>query len=90
MKHFVVQFTNDWVQLCTGKWWTFTFIDIWFERDNLFDGYEFNIGFLGFNLFIRYTTTKGMKAIDNIEKKQFDIEPIICNHCNKEVDCYGE
>ena len=51
--------TSEWEQLF-GKynWYTFTFLELYFENDEFTGGLEFVATFLGFRLRARYNTDK--------------------------------
>lgn len=63
--HWLVEFVNEWKQII-GKWnwYTFTFIEIYFENDKFTKGYEFQFMLLGLGVRIRYNTEDALKLFD--------------------------
>jgi hypothetical protein len=70
--HWLIEFTNEWRQLF-GKynWYTITFIEIYFEKDDFTHGYEFVCVILGLGVRVRYNTDK---ALAQLEEWQKDVE----------------
>lgn len=69
-KHWVFQFTNEWSQ-CRGKfnWYSFTFIQVYFEKDTFTHGYEFHFTLFGLGFYIRYNTGESLKLFERWEKE---------------------
>lgn len=63
-ERWVFELHNDWKQLW-GKWnwYAFTFINVYFERDKMVDGWEFTCALLGLGFRIRYNTDAGLKKM---------------------------
>lgn len=75
-KKLFLDLSTEWTQLF-GKynWYSFTLINIYFESDNMTDGYEFVATFLGFTLRLRYNTDKAMKQFEEWEKEDKESYP---------------
>jgi hypothetical protein len=72
-KHWLVEGRNEWKQLF-GKynWYTCTLIYIYFEKENMAHGYEFNFTLLGFGFYIRYNTDKSNEQFDEWSNEELD------------------
>ena len=76
-KHWLIDFRNDWKQLF-GKynWYTFTVIQLDFEKENMAYGYEFNFVLLGLGVYIRYNTDKSHEQFAKWSEDAKDAKPI--------------
>jgi hypothetical protein len=74
-KHWLVEGTNQWKQLRGGfNWYTFTPIQIEFEKENMAYGYEFIFILLGFGFRVRYNTDK---SLEQFEVWEADLEDMV-------------
>jgi hypothetical protein len=70
-KNIFINGVNEWRQLCGGfNWYTFSFINIWIERDDMLGkSWEFGFVLLGLGFYIRYNTEEALKMFDIWEGK---------------------
>lgn len=68
-KKVFLDLSTEWTQLW-GKynWYSFTFIELYFENDNFTAGYEFVATLLGFRLRVRWNTDRSLKKFEEWEK----------------------
>lgn len=60
MKHWVIEFRNEWKQLFgEWNWYSFTLVYIYFEKS--YHGYEFWFTLLGLGFYLRYNTDKSFE-----------------------------
>ncbi len=76
-KKLFLDLSTEWEQLF-GKynWYSFTFIGLYFEKDDFTKGYEFVATFLGFRLRVRYNTDRAMAQFDEWEKESKESYPL--------------
>jgi len=64
--------STEWSQLFGEyNWYSFTLINIYFESDDMTEGYEFVATLIGFTLRVRYNTDEALKQFAKWDK---DIE----------------
>ena len=66
----LLTFENEYKQLIGGwNWYSFTFINIYFENDRWTHGYEFIFMVLGLGFRFRYNTDKALELFDKWDKE---------------------
>jgi hypothetical protein len=69
-KHWLVEGIIEWSQLFWKfNWYTFTVINIEFEKDDMVHGYEFRVIVLGLGFRIRYNTDKALEQFEEWAKE---------------------
>ena len=69
-KHFILETINQWEQLKGDfNWYTFTPIQIEFEKENVAHGYEFIFIVLGLGFRVRYNTDKALAQFEEWENE---------------------
>lgn len=64
-KHWLIEGINEWKQLFGGyNWYTMTLIHIYFEKENMAHGYEFQVILLGLGFRIHYNTDRSLELFD--------------------------
>lgn len=70
LSRFMFQFQNDWRQIGGKyKWYSFTFIYIYFEYEKITEGLEFWFVVLGVGFYIRYNLPKSDAIFKRYEEE---------------------
>lgn len=76
-KNLQINLSNDWAYLFSRcRWYSFQFIGFDILLDNEYKGWEVDISLLGFGIFIRYTSDRGIEKLEEIievVKKDFEL-----------------
>lgn len=69
-KHWLIEGINEWKQtLGQYNWYTFTFIEVYFEVDKMTHGYEVIVILFGLGFRIRYNTDKALEQFEKWDKE---------------------